>query len=167
MLVLACISWYKKGICHPLGHWDIETENDPYIKFKTLGAKRYLTYQKKKGYNMTVAGVPKFSGNYDTDDKGEKVPVSTVKSLVEKYKALDKDIFEEFNSDMEIASDNVNKICLTYIDEPFYNEPVTDYLGNTLKVSEQSFIYMENIGYQFSRSDSFANFLLNYIETDL
>ena len=157
----------KKGIRHPLGHWDLETENDPYIKFKTLGAKRYLTYQKKKGYNMTVAGVPKFSGNYDINDKGEKVPVSTVKSLVEKYENYSKDIFEEFNSDMEITSDNVNKICLTYIDEPFYNEPVTDYLGSTLKVSEQSYIYMENIGYQFSRSDSFANFLLNYIETDL
>lgn len=150
----------KNGERHPLGHWDIETENDPYIKFKTLGAKRYLTYQNKKGYNMTVAGVPKYSGHYDNNNK----PIKTITRLVEKYG--DK-LFDKFNSDMEIDKDDVNKICLTYIDEEINNVPLTDYLGNTIKVSEKSFINMENIGYNFSRSDTFAEFLSNYVERDL
>lgn len=149
-----------KGNRHPLGHWDIETDGDPYTHFKTLGAKRYLTHQNKKGYNMTVAGVPKFSGHYDNNNK----PINTVDRLVTKY---GDQLFDRFNSDFEITADDVNKICLTYIDEEYNDIPLTDYLGNTMNVSERSFIHMENIGYQFSRSDDFADFLLGIQQIEL
>ena len=46
------------GIPKLIGTWEWETKDNKYIKFKTLGAKRYM-YQDNDGLHITVAGVPK------------------------------------------------------------------------------------------------------------
>ena len=141
-----------KGNPHPLGVWDWETEGDPYLKFKTLGAKRYLTYQAKKGYSLTVAGLPKSSGELDSNDK----MISTIDKLVDAY---GDNIFDEFNSDLIVTPDQVNKNILTYIDEPCFGI-LTDYNGVPSFVRSESYIYMSNEGFKFSRDDAFIDYLL-------
>ena len=142
-----------KGNAHPLGVWDWETEGDPYLKFKTLGAKRYLTYQKKKGYSMTVAGLPKSSGHLDDNNK----MISTIDKLVADYG--EDNIFDAFNSDMVVTPDQVCKNILTYVDEPCFGV-MTDYLGTPAFVRSESYIYMSNEGFRFSRDDAFIDYLL-------
>lgn len=127
------------GKSHPLGVWDWETKNNPYLQFKTLGAKRYLVRTKDK-YEMTVAGLPK----------------KTVNKLVEIYG--DK-LFDVFCNDFEVLPDETTKNCVSYIDAPCEGT-ITDYLGNTTTYKELSYIHMGSIGFYFNRDKSYVDYLM-------
>lgn len=143
----------KNGNSHPLGVWDWETQKDPYLKFKSLGAKRYLTYQKKKGHSLTVAGLPKSTGELDANDH----IIKTVKKLVDRYG--EDGIFDAFKNDMVVTPDETNKLLLTYVDGPCEGY-ITDYLGNVGHYSERSYVHMAKIGFEFSRDKAFIDYLL-------
>lgn len=143
----------KNGNSHPLGVWDWETQKDPYLKFKSLGAKRYLTYQKKKGHSLTVAGLPKNTGELDDNDH----IVKTINKLVERYG--EDGIFDAFKNEMVVTPEETNKLLLTYVDGPCEGY-ITDYLGNTAYFSERSYVHMSNIGFEFSRDKAFIDYLL-------
>ena len=143
----------KNGNSHPLGVWDWETKKDPYLKFKSLGAKRYLTYQKKKGHSLTVAGLPKNTGELDDNDH----IVKTINKLVERYG--EDGIFDAFKNEMVVTPDETNKLLLTYVDGPCEGY-ITDYLGNTAYFSERSYVHMSSIGFEFSRDKAFIDYLL-------
>ena len=153
-----------KGERHPLGYWDWETQKNPYKRFKTLGAKRYLVEQ-SDGYHMTVAGCPKGSGHYVYDaEKDEDVEIPTIDYIIQKYTKInpDFDIFEWFATDAKVKPDEVVKLCHTYIDDEC-ELTVTDYQGIPAHVKSESSVHMENIGFRFDRADEFSSFLLGYV----
>ena len=129
----------KNGKEHPLGVWDWETENKPYTKFKSLGAKRYLVEQGGKN-KMTVAGLPKKS----------------IGKLEERYK--DK-LFDKFSNGLEVSADDTGKNLLTYFDKSPFREKVTDYKGKKAYVSEISYVHMETTEFSFDRDKMYIEYL--------
>ena len=47
----------KKGIEHFIGTWDWETKGKPYVKFKTMGAKKYACQFEDGSIELTVSGL--------------------------------------------------------------------------------------------------------------
>lgn len=134
-----------KGVEKPLGVWDFEGR---YSRFKTLGAKRYIVEKDAalningKSYNIsiTVSGVNKRAAvPYLTEKYGDKV-------------------FEAFKDGLRIPAENTGKMTHTYIDEPF-SVPLTDYLGNTIIVSEKSCVHLEPTEYELSIYPNYVNYL--------
>lgn len=142
-----------KGKEKPLGVWDDE---GIYDRFKTLGAKRYIT-ERNGEIEITIAGVSKKAG---------------IRYLKHKYKTNDK-IFEAFREDLYFPphydndgnDDNGSgKLCHTYIDELCEGE-IIDYTGNKWKYREESAVHLENTEYSLSLDFMFKQ-LLNGIKDD-
>lgn len=127
----------NKGNIKTLGIWDFE---GVYDKFKTLGAKRYMTL-KNDEYELTVAGLSKKDGmNY----------------LIEKYK----DPFKAFNDELYIPPNKTGKNIHTYIDDA-REGVISDYEGNISDYSELSGVHLAPADYSLSLGDEYANFLLS------
>lgn len=126
----------KDGIKKPLGVWDYDGY---YNKFKTLGAKRYLTYDAKHGYKMTVAGLSK-------------------QKALEYILKVSENPFYFFRHGMYIPASETGKLTHSYIDE-YFSETITDYQGNTCIMSEQSFIHLENADYHLTLARQYRDFL--------
>ena len=116
-----------------------------YDKFKTLGAKRYLTYKNGK-YDLTAAGVNK------------KKATSYLSSLP--------DPFSAFNNNLCVPIESSGRNILTYIDDETEGDYI-DYLSNPFHYHELSSIHMEGSDYNFSRSDAFINFLAGIKEVQI
>lgn len=131
----------KKGEEKPLGFWDDE---GMYSRFKTLGAKRYMT-EKDGKLDITVSGLKK-------------------KDTVAFLKSKGIDPFLLFDDDLSVPPENTGKMTHTYIDVPRSGD-VVDYLGNEGHFSEKSCIHLENAGYVFSRSEEFIDYLGSLIQS--
>ena len=127
-----------KGISHPLGYWDFETENKQYQKFKTLGAKRYMYFDGK--LHITVSGI------------GKKIGCEYIEKHFD-------DPFKAFSDGLEIPKGETGKMIHTYIDESI-SGTVTDYNGVQCRYSELSFIHMEDAEYSLSISDRYMKYLM-------
>ena len=136
-----------EGVEKPLGVWDYEGH---YIRFKTLGAKRYMWLDSKHRMQMTVAGLSK------------KIGLKYLQ-FVDDRKSF---IFDNFNSDMYIPKGWTGKMLHTYIDEPISGE-VIDYQGNLDTFTELSSLYMEEADYTLSIGVQYANFILGIKELNL
>ena len=143
------------GIEKPLGVWDYE---GCYSRFKTLGAKRYMT-EKDGKISITIAGVSKVAG---------------VRYLKYKYGSND-DIFEGFTDNLYFPAtyDNcgiedsaTGKMCHTYIDDDIEGD-IIDYMGNKYHYKEKGGVHLENTDYSLGVEDNFMKLLLgvkeNYI----
>ena len=129
-----------KGIEKPIGVWDHETKGDPYIVFKSLGAKRYM-YLQKDGYHMTVAGVNK------------KVAMPY---LVEKYG--DK-VIDIFAIGLHLPQGTTGKLTHVYVDIPQSGQ-IFDYMGNSYTFhDEPPGVFLEPTEYDFSISEDYYKFL--------
>lgn len=148
----------KYGEEKELGIWEWE---GTYTRFKTLGAKRYLTQKyvknKKTGVyeyvnTLTVSGVNK---------------VKAIKYLEQKY---GKDgVFDAFDDNLEIPATFIDingkeesatgKMTHTYIDDE-RTLTITDYLGNKHTQTELSGIHLENCDYNLTLSEIYIDFLL-------
>lgn len=132
------------GIPKPIGVWDYEGH---YIKFKTLGAKRYLWLDSKKRMQMTVAGLSKKTGlKYLQFAEDSRISV-----------------FDKFNNKMFIPKGWTGKMLHTYIDEPTTGT-VTDYQGNVTRFKELSSVYMEDAEYTLSIGVQYANYIMGIRE---
>ena len=138
-----------KGKEKPLGVWDDE---GVYSRFKTLGAKRYMT-ERNGEIEITIAGVSKKAG---------------VEYLKYKHKTNDK-IFEAFTEDLYFPPHYDNdgkdengsgKLCHTYIDD-LYEGEIIDYTGNKWKYREESAVHLENTEYSLSLDFMFKQLLNN------
>lgn len=119
-------------------------ENDgTYLTFKTLGAKRYLVNDKKKGIVATVAGLGK-------------------KSFSAYLKEQDNP-FDFFKDGMTVPAEYSGKLCHTYIDTPIQGI-VTDYEGNVGEFYEDSSIWMGASIYKLGISESYRALLNSKIE---
>lgn len=157
-----------KGKEKPLGVWDVE---ESYKYFKTLGAKRYCFSYQDDFFNankedlktddnffITVAGLPKDTG------KAAILKIARKKDM-SPFDVFSYDIPTEENYTLKISSDETGKNTLSYHNETF-SECVTDYLGNTMKVYETSFAYMEKVPFVFNCTEEYLQ-LLGLIEHSL
>ena len=130
-----------KGEKQPIGVWDFE---GVYETFKTVGAKRYLTYKNGK-YTLTVAGVnKKMALQYLLDRYGD-------------------DIWEHFDDNMDIPSAHSGKMTHTYIDEERHGILV-DYTGKPLEFHELSGTHLEPASFEMSLAKNYIDYLLGVRE---
>ena len=122
------------GVSKPLGIWDLE---GTYAKFKTLGAKRYMT-ETNGVYSITVSGLSKKQG---------------VDYIAKKDKP-----FDFFNDGMYIPREYCGKMTHTYIDDDIRGILI-DYQGNSCEYYEKSFIHLENTDYSLSIPDLYLQYI--------
>lgn len=127
----------NKGINKPLGVWDFE---GLYSRFKTLGAKRYLTESDGK-LTLTVAGLSKSNG---------------AQYLIENFE----DPFEGFNDELYIPPEYTGKNTHTYIDD-MQEGVIEDYRGVISEYSEKSSVHLAPAEYSLSIGYEYAKFLLS------
>lgn len=141
-----------KGDKKTLGVWDFDGH---YKRFKTLGAKRYITEYsddtrngaKKGKISITVSGLNK---------------TSCVPYLLEKYGT--NGIFDAFNDELYIPPEYTGKNTHTYIDTERAGA-VTDYFGYSAPYFEKSAVHLEKSDYSLSMGYQFTRFLLNINDT--
>lgn len=132
-----------KGVEKPLGVWDWETADGKYTRFKTLGAKRYMTEHNGK-INITVAGVNK---------------KCAVPYLIQNFS----NPFDAFQNDLKIPKEHTGKLTHTYIEETL-SGVLTDYHGNTANFYEKSAVHLEQAEYSLSLTDAYLDLLNGYVE---
>lgn len=131
----------KDGKVKPLGVWDYE---GMYDIFKTIGAKRYMTY-KNNELSFTISGVNKSTG---------------VPYLLDKYNNDIIKIFIEFDEGLLFPPSATGKMTHTYCDDEI-SGVVTDYLGNTSNYNEKSYIHLEGASYLLSMDEIYLKLLLD------
>lgn len=130
-----------KGESKIIGTWEFE---GVYDRFKTLGAKRYLTTKGGKD-TITVSGVNK------------------VKAL--DYMSRNGDPYEEFNDGLVIPAEYSGRLVMTALDDEF-TCTVVDYTGQVCEVHERSAFHSENSKYEMSMSEDFKRFLERMVTLD-
>ena len=129
----------KKGKQKIIGVWDDE---GVYDKFKTLGAKRYLTMKGVQStepkYMITLAG-------------------SNKKKTME-YLVGTGDPFGNFTDGLSIPPENSGRLILSYIDNETTGT-VVDMFGVPYEYHELSSIHMEKSEYNLSMSEEFVRYL--------
>lgn len=137
-----------KGITKPIGVWDYE---GMYTRFKTLGAKRYMTEQDGE-LSITIAGVSKKAGiEYLKHTYGNNTNV---------FKAFVEDLeFPAVYDKDGIEANGSGKLCHTYIDTYMEGE-IIDYMGNKYIYNEQSGVHMENTEYTLGLDSEFKRLLM-------
>jgi hypothetical protein len=126
-----------EGVPKPIGVFDFEKHID---KFKTLGAKRYMTLI-KGDLSITVSGVNK---------------KCAVPWLLEKCGP--EGAFEAFEEGLIVPEDATGKLTHYYIDKP-YEGTIVDYTGQAYYYHAISGIYLEKATYCFDISTEYINFL--------
>lgn len=124
----------------PLGVFDYE---GCYKLFKTLGAKRYMTYTDTLSF--TISGVNKETG---------------VPYLLDKYNNDIIKIFQAFDDGMLFPPSATGKMTHTYCDEEIEGY-VVDYLGNKAYYKELSYIHLEGASYLLSMDEAYLKLLLD------
>lgn len=144
-----------KGVEKPLGVWDYEGK---YDRFKTLGAKRYIT-EKDGDISITIAGVSK--------EAGKEYLLRTRKNNTE--------IFRDFQEDLTFPARYIykeeeyngsGKMLHTYIDIPMKGT-VIDYMGNKAEYNELSGMHLENTEYTMGLDKDFAKLIMGYKESHI
>jgi len=125
-----------KGDRKPLGVWDYE---GTYTRFKTLGAKRYLTDSNGK-LQLTVSGLNK-------------------RNAIEYLKSISDDVFDVFTDEMYIPKGHTGKLIHTYIDER-RDGTVEDYTGIVSEYSELSSVHLDDADYSLKISHQYADYLM-------
>lgn len=123
------------GVKKPLGVWQYEGE---YSKFKSLGAKRYLTYKDGK-YTITVAGLSKQLGR--------------------DYVAGQKEPFTFFNDMMTIDRKHSGRLTHTYCDYEIQGQFI-DLNGKRGSYYERSFVHIEESEYNLSLAKQYLDYIL-------
>ena len=129
----------KKGKKKIIGVWDDE---GVYDKFKTLGAKRYLT----------VKGVQSTEPEYKIALAGSN------KEKTMEYLVGTGDPFGKFTDGLSIPPENSGRLILSYIDNETTGT-VVDMFGVPYEYHELSSIHMEKSEYNLSMSEEFVRYL--------
>ena len=134
-----------KGIKKPLGVWDFDGH---YTRFKTLGAKRYMT-ETEQGISITVAGVNKHTA---------------IPYLYGRYgKRL---IFSGFSDNLHIPPAYTGKSTHTYIDMQ-RDGIMIDYMRVPAEYHEKSCIHLGAADYTLSISREYADYIKGVIEDEI
>lgn len=131
-----------KGEKKPLGVWDYDGH---YKYFKSLGAKRYLTYDDDNNYHLTVAGLNK------------KIALPYI--IKENNNNFD-DIFNAFNDGLYIPENETGKNTHTYIDEE-KNGVLVDYMGNSANYCAKSSVHLQASDYKLTLTNFYIEYIMN------
>lgn len=129
----------KRGDEKTIGLWDFEGE---YSKFKTLGAKRYLTLKDER-YSITLAG--------------------SNKKKTMQYLLKTDGPFENFTTGLTVPKEYSGRLTLTYIDDETEGDLI-DKDGIPYHYHELSSIHMEASDYNLSRSEEFIKYLEGFVD---
>lgn len=135
---------YSFDIIGNIGIFECETKNNPIKRFKTLGAKRYVTEYADGKTSATVSGLPK-------------------KSLENYCKENNLDIIEVFKNDLIVPSEYTHKLVSIYNDFP-YDEIVEDIQGNIEKMHENSGVYLKPSDYHLTVEKTYLQLLIFWLE---
>lgn len=128
-----------KNVEKPIGVWDYE---GIYYRFKTLGAKRYLTEQ-NGDLHLTLAGLSKLNGiNYMKKQCGNDFTK----------------VFDSFNDNLYIPAAETGKNTHTYIDDDM-EFMITDCQGHRTHVKSKSGIHLSQADFTLSISREYGKFL--------
>lgn len=139
-----------KGKEKKIGVWDFE---GIYLRFKTLGAKRYMT-ETEDGISITVSGV----------NKRTAVPylcrgwAYELRGRAERHSP-----FKLFDDELVVPPGASGKLTHTYIDDE-HSGDVVDYLGNPGHYLEYSAVHMEPAAYELSLASRYVDYLLGIRE---
>lgn len=142
----ACQPTTIKGEKKLIGVWDME---EPYYRFKTCGAKRYMYEYEDGELSLTVSGLnKKFAIPY-------LLKTYTTKAMC----------FEVFGEGMYVPPGNTGKQTITYI-EGEQEGDIQDYNGVPGHYHELSSIFMEPQGYYMSILTEYKDFIegVQYVE---
>lgn len=140
------------GVPKLIGVWDKEFEgnNPSYLKFKSLGSKRYA-YQYPDGtYSFTISGcnketaIPYLANGLYADIKTHK---------------LNFELLDKVDENMYIPPEYTGKNCHTYFDFEV-SGTITDYLGKTSKYHEFSGVNISPIEFTLNMADNFIDYIL-------
>ena len=166
----------SKGEKQLIGVWDREED---YVKFRTIGAKRYLYEYASGKLGLTVAGVNKnyalpylinkYCGvdydlclmAYNEDPRYEKEHDEALEQLIKQIHESDRGydpIFEHFDDSLIIPPGYSGKSIHTYVDVPFA-AIVTDYKGKKKLCYEKSYTHLEPTGYIFNMAIEYLDYL--------
>ena len=124
-----------KGRSRPIGIWDYEGR---YEMFKTLGSKRYITYDGKV-IEPTVAGVaPK-----------------NLKRYLEETCTSVKGMFAAFDDGLCIPQEYTGKLASVYYEN--VDMDVTDYLGKGYHVMQRYGVHLKPVDFTLSMAGSFLD----------
>lgn len=140
----------NKGEKKIIGVWDDE---GIYSKFKTLGAKRYLTMKLKKS-------VIEEDGITVQLTKPEHVITLAGSNKVKTMQHLRKsmDAFTNFDDKLTVPKDSSGRLLMTYIDEETEGD-VIDMNGVPYHYHELSSVHSEKSEYNLSMSEEFVKYL--------
>lgn len=113
-------------------------QEEPYSKFKTLGAKRYLVQYADGHLSITCSGL----------NKGK----------TSQYLESFENPFEVFNDYMCIPKENAGRNIVTYIDEK-REGVISDYLGVEYKYEVPTGIHIEQSDYHLELGDKYKKLL--------
>lgn len=136
---------YDRKLFQEIGFFDYEGK---ILKFKTLGAKRYLYSQVKKD---------KESGKYHISN------ISTIagmkKGTLDEYsEANDINIYDAFKEGLILDLSFSKKLTSIYNDE-YFEESVTDAEGTIMKISEESCVTLIEIPYKLNIATDYLLFI--------
>lgn len=130
-----------KGDKKLIGIWAYDGH---YLRFKTLGSKRYMVQKDDGSYSFTVAGC----------NKKKAIPY-----MLNIAKEKDIDVMKLFDDNLYIPKEYTCKNIHTYIDYP-QNGYITDYLGVKGEYHELSSVHLEACDFTLSLSNQFASYIL-------
>ena len=144
---------YDPKYISKIGIFDYEYSG---IRYKVLGAKRYLVQKDNGELQVTVAGMVKGTlekyceSHYKAED-------GTIKAKKETDDpSLHLDIWETFSDDLRLSPEDSEKQTALYYDKHF-TEEITDYNGITAPVEEYSSVAIIDIPFDMSIESEFIN----------
>lgn len=160
-----------KGKIKPIGYWDFDGY---YEKFKTLGAKRYLTKKIKDGkavYSITVSGLRKegfknmqLSTISDEDINEAKAEHSEDYEEYVLNNCVNDRIFDIFDDNLSLNEDESGVLIHTYIDDKI-EEDITDYMGTTEHVISNSAVHLSKSSYSLSVTGEYIRYVTERRDT--
>lgn len=140
-----------KGERKTLGVWDDE---GVYDKFKTLGAKRYLTFKYRKRKFIEEDGIEVQL----TEPEFVLTLAGSNKKKTMGYLRASHDPFNTFDNKLIIPPERSGRLILTYIDQETEGD-IVDCNGVPYHYHELSSIHMEQSEYNLSIADEFLDFI--------
>lgn len=142
-----------KGIEKPLGVWDFDGK---YIRFKSLGAKRYMVQYETGEVNITVSGL----------NKQVCVPYICTGWYYDLKRNEYNSPFEKFSENLYVPPQYTGKLTHSYIDCLQQGE-ITDYTGVTANYFERSSVHLESAEYSLSLAQEYADYIKQVKEREL
>lgn len=152
----------KYAKCRDLGLWD---DDGHYIKFRPLGAKRYIGEYDEKTIAKKLAKKNITNPTIDDIEKCKyKITFAGAKAgdMLKEHRRLNIDIFD-YVADFNITTEQSTKLCARYFDN-IVDTIVTDADGRTQRVTQHGGTVLVNATFNANLSNEFNTLANRYSE---